>query len=188
MNHCAFLLSAALVSSSAFADEVSGFSLGIGAGRGEARSGFEDAGFSDYRTSYKVFVGWRLGPYVGIEGSYIGGGTFESTFEDTKVAVDIDMLAASLVGRIPVHDKVTLFARAGYGAWNADAQLVSTDGTLAETDDGEAFTYGVGISMPFDQTTFRLEYEAMKLDAKYETAEIDDIDFTLLSASIEWRF
>jgi hypothetical protein len=87
----------------------------------------------------------------------------------------------SVLGILPIHPRVKLFARAGYYAWEREITIQnSAFGTFSEDDDGEDSVIGAGGS-------FRLG-AGVDLRVEYEEFDVDDITIEVISGGLTWRF
>jgi opacity protein-like surface antigen len=155
-------LAAALLafnSLSAIADD-RGLYLGGGVTRGE----IDEHTLGDEDNSYKAYVGYRLNPYLAVEGAWVDLGSFSGERGD----FDGHSLQAAAHFGVPVGDRLRLFASAGVHAWDADED---TAGDSSDLD----LTYGVGVELDvFRNIGVRLEQEVLK---------VGDIELDQTSAS-----
>jgi hypothetical protein len=161
---------AATLGSPAFADEFSGFRLGIGL----SQDTFESAGYS-------LFGGWALNKYFAAEIGYRDGGKFnqllmsDGIFEDSRVKLrqEIKSVETSVVGSWWITDKFSLYGRAGLFAWKGEV-LFSTEPDVTDNDntvfidkyddDGFEPYIGFGFQTQLDDALVRLEYQMAQLD------------------------
>lgn len=167
----------------AFADNESGFYLGVGAGQfnvevddldttDEAREAFDGDD-----TTYKAFGGWRFNRFIGVELAYMDLGKPEDTIENVRVETEIDGFTPYVIGTLPLGP-VELFAKVGYYFYDVKINGQS----LASVDDsGEDLVYGAGVGLTlFEHLHARLEYEII------DVSEVDDANAVWLSGA--WRF
>ena len=176
------LLFVVLVPFAAFAD--SGFYLGASAGSATLQASIDDivipdlpTGIDEDETGYKVFLGYNFDlPVVnlGIEGGYVNFG--EPSIDILNEELLIETSGVNLWGIIGVDiGPVELFGKLGYLSWDIEAQIV--DDKL--TDDGADMGYGVGLGVNISK---------IQLRAEYEVYELDDVDLSMVSVGIAFRF
>lgn len=187
--------------------EDKGFYLGAGAGQAGVKIddflGFYGADFDEADTGFKVFGGYRFLPWLGVEVTYIDGGSPSDTARDGdllgKASVDVQSLAAAAVFALPIGDRFELFIKPGFAYWKskasvyvADSQFVYLD--FSQDDDDSAFFIGGGAGFNFsDQFGVRLEYEWFEVTPKWDEYEEEfvqelDASASFLSASFVYRF
>jgi len=179
----------ACASPAALADEDSGLYLGGGYGKfgiefDDIDDEIGDFDFDDSDSAYKLFAGWRFSPYVAGELAYLNLGSPSEAFDDGtnvgRVEANIDGFAPYVVGTLPLGI-FELFAKVGYLFYNVDVDFDLNDLELGDSDNDEAFVYGVGAGLVvFDHLNVRLEYE------KFEISNTDNADAFWLTAA--WRF
>jgi hypothetical protein len=176
---------AATLGSPAFADEFSGFRLGVGLSQDTFES---DVGYFVYfddvdttRAGYNVFGGWALNRYLAAEIGYRGGGNFNQTlqsdgvFPTARVRLHQEMksVETSVVGSWWITDKFSLFGRAGLFAWKGEVTFseepdVTDDENMVfidkYDDDGFEPFIGVGLQTTLDGALVRLEYQMAQVD------------------------
>src|SRR5688500_10318945 len=120
---------AATLGSPAFADEFSGFRLGIGLSQDTFESDVSYLGYFDdvdtTRAGYNLFGGWALNKWLAVAGGYRSGGTFNQVLESNgffpgwrmRMRQEMKAAEASVIGSWWVTDKFSVFGRAGLYAW-----------------------------------------------------------------------
>jgi hypothetical protein len=185
---------AATLGSPAFADEYSGFRLGVGLSQDTFESDVSFLGYFDdvdtSRAGYSVFGGWALNKWFAVEGGFKGGGTFNQVLESNgffpnsrmRVRQEMKAAEATVVGSWWVTDKFSIFGRAGLYAWKGEVQF-SEDPDLSFPapcdcavrppnpvfvdrfdDDGFEPILGFGVQTSLDGALVRLEYQMGELD------------------------
>ena len=151
----------ALITSSAFAQ---GFYLGAGIGNTFYSSEIQDAvnqaqEISENSTAWKIFAGYHLGDFIGIEGGYRSFGTISSdisntTYESKTAGWDVEALG---LYQISIID---LFGKAGimFSSTDESAGDESTD------DNSTNFLWGLGVGAHFGPVGARLEWESIVVD------------------------
>ncbi|WP_271408507.1 outer membrane beta-barrel protein [Pseudomonas sp. Q1-7] len=149
----------ALSTFSAVADD-----RGLYLGGGVTRVETDEHSLSDDDNSYKAYVGYRLNPYLALEGAWVDLGRFDGERGDFE---GHSVQAAVHLG-VPVGDRLRLFASGGVHAWDADADIVGDSNDMD-------LTYGLGIELDvFRNLGVRLEQEVLK---------VGDIELDQTSAS-----
>jgi opacity protein-like surface antigen len=151
----------------------------------EVGSSINDIANSD-DNAWKVFVGYRINPYIAFEGAYVDFGgpsdRFDASGSDGNYRVDISGFAPYAIGTIPLGP-VELFAKVGYYYYDVDVRVdVDDPGPDVESKHSESdFLYGGGIGVTLlDRLHLRVEYEAVDID------RAENSDAMWLSAA--WRF
>jgi hypothetical protein len=174
---------AATLASPAFADEFSGWRLGMAIGQEELQGRVQYRGYFDdvepNRLSYSFFGGWGLNRYLAVEVGYKDGGMFNADLESngafpTRRVVqhtDITGFEGSIVGSYWVTEKISIFGRAGMFAWKGETTFaedldVTSDVTPPSRerfeDDGVEPFFGVGFQTQLDGALVRLEYQMVE--------------------------
>lgn len=126
----------------------------------------------DERTSWKGIVGMQVNPYLAIEGQYIDF----RTAQQGPARIDIDGWTAGAVLSAPLHERLSIYGKAGALFWDADGRF----GPIRSSDDGTDFTYGAGVRVGL--------MPALDLRIEYERFEMNDVDVDLASANLVFRF
>ncbi|SDJ97258.1 outer membrane beta-barrel protein [Microbulbifer yueqingensis] len=141
---------------------------------------------------WKLYTGWRWSPYLAVEASLQRLATTELDFElrnqrgeflRFEDKMETHLVNAFAVGHWPVYGGLSLFAKAGAGAWNSELserqsgevlfrfldgdtvaeELVPVSGRSAAVDNGFHWGYGAGISYRHEgEWTLRAEWEAFR--------------------------
>ncbi len=176
---------AATLGSPAFADEFSGFRLGVGLSQDTFESETSFLGYFDdvdtTRAGYNVFGGWALNKWLAVEVGYKGGGTFnqilasDGIFPNSRMRVrqEVKAVEGSVIGSWWVTDKFSVFGRAGLYAWKGEIIFaedidtsISTDPIFVDNFDDDGFEpiLGFGVQTQLDGALLRLEYLMGELD------------------------
>lgn len=175
---------AALLAAPAYAD--SGFYIGgsVGGATVEANldgdlppvPGVPDS-IDEDDTAFKVFGGYHFDlPVIdlGIEAGYVDFGQPEIDVLDEQLT--IDTTAIQLWGVAGINaGPIDLFAKVGYIDW--EAELAIDD--LSAVEDDSDIGYGVGVGFGLGPVRVRGEYELF---------ELDEVDVSMLSVGVEFRF
>ena len=178
---------AGTLASPAFADEYTGFRLGLSAGQETLKSDVAFLGFGtdkidSSRFGFTVFGGWALNKWFAVEAAYSGGSDFnqdlyidEDNFPARNIAshYDIQAFIGSAVGSWWVTPKFGLFGRVGVYGWKGTATISYDDNvntnppgfqTVEYDDDGFEPLIGLGVQTELDGGIIRLEYTMTELD------------------------
>ena len=161
-----------------------------------ASRGFTVNTIEDFDTDngYKAFVGWQFSPNWALEGGYVDLGSYGYRLGTTPAGTlsgDIDLrgIYVDLVGRMPITDRFSLFARIGAIYAEADTRFAGTGAVnvLDPNPTAEELNYKLGVGMEYAFTpalSMRIEAERYRIDdAIGNTGDID-----MLSAGLVWRF
>lgn len=159
--------------------------LYLGAGIGQFNVEIDDPeelgetidSFDSDDTSWKIFGGWRFGPFFAVELDWLDLGNPDDTIGNTSVESEITGIAPYLIGTLPLGP-VELFARAGYYFYDIEVNAQSVR-TVDESDEDFVYGGGVGLTL-FDHLHARLEYEII------DVSRVDDANALWLSGA--WRF
>lgn len=145
----------------------------------------------DTYTSFKVFGGYQFNKYFALEAGYFDLGQFDlsatttptGTFDGSVEFIGVNL---DLVGRMPINEKLSAFARVGanyaktvdnFSGTNA---VVITDGTREERDTN--VKAGLGLQYAFnDNLAMRVEAERYRVsDAVGGKGDVDVISLGLV--------
>jgi OOP family OmpA-OmpF porin len=133
-------------------------------------------------TSYKLFGGYMILPFLGIEGGYVDFGDVSKNFSGTGAKLDVsaDGWEAFLVGNLPLGP-VDLFAKGGILSYDAKVKARVNGTTVASgSDSDEVGAYGVGAAVGFGGLKVRAEFTL------YDVDNIDDL--YMVSAGVTYHF
>lgn len=167
-----------LASFSAFADNDSGLYVGIGAGQFNIELEEVDGDtFDSDDTTYKLFAGYRINRFFGLELDYIDLGSPSDNVDGFNFETKIKGFAPYAIGTLPLGP-IELFARVGYYFYDFE---VNGPVGQAVDDSDEDLVYGVGVGITlFDHVHARLEYE------EFDVTDTDSANAIWLSGA--WRF
>jgi len=167
---------------------------GVGTANVAANEALDDVGdvvadFDEDDTGYKIFAGYSFG-FLGIEAGYIdfGAPNDSQTFDlgelgqiTAGIEAEVTGFTIEAVGTLPLGP-VDVFAKVGMISYDADVDVVLTDGETTEAvsvgDDGEELAYGVGATLNLGQFGIRAEYQLFDIG--------DDVDLLSLSAVLRF--
>ncbi|MCZ2723169.1 outer membrane beta-barrel protein [Marinomonas sp. 15G1-11] len=122
---------------------------------------YENWGYKD--TSYGVSIADKYNEYIGAELSYHDLGTLENTVFTSVQTFEVEGFNLSVVGFIPVNDRLDLFGKVGVFNW--DSTLNNGAGTVLRKD-GRDVSAGIGAVYRFgDYLGVALEYQRFELDS-----------------------
>jgi opacity protein-like surface antigen len=147
------MLCALLTVPHAGAEDRTGLYIGGNYGGFKARGG----DFDDDNDLIEGQLGWRITPYVGIEGNYITFGKYGNR----AASAEVDGYGAAIVGYFPINDSFSIYAKGGQFWWDADVKVLG----ITHGQDDDSFFYGLGAS-------FQVA-EMIGLTAEYKRFEID---------------
>ena len=172
---------AGTLASPAFADDFTGFRLGLNLSSDMVHGDFnisplpgEVDKISASRFGYGMSAGWALNRWLAFEGALLGGSNMnEDTFTDTLPTneyftsrTDVKGAEASVVGTLWIGHKFAFFGRLGAFAWQAKERVdagffddPTSRTTLTVKDSGFDPVYGLGIQTVLDRALIRFEYK-----------------------------
>lgn len=150
-----------------------------------------DVSIDDTDTGVKLFAGYRLTPNIAFEAGWVDLGKISidvdvSSPESLSLGVDseIDGLALSVIGIVPIDERLEVFGRIGVYSWDANAEAVVSEGGTAikasDDDDGSDPVYGIGVQYDFT--------DILKGRAEWERYDIGGDDVDLTSLGIAYQF
>jgi len=122
-------------------------------------------------SSYTVGMGYTFSRNFSIEANYHRFGTpnaqtncppgFACILIPLRTEADVTGISLSLVGTIPVSDRLDVYAKIGILSWEVDFKGISS----AFNDTGEDLLYGAGLNWSInDRWSLFLEYSGVDLD------------------------
>ena len=161
------------------------------AARGFTAGAIEDF---DRDNGFKAFLGYQFSPYFALEGGYVDLGSYGYALTTTPAGTltgDIDLrgINLDLVGRMPVTEQFSLFARVGAIYAEADTRFVGTGAVNVldpnPTAEEVNYKFGVGMEYAFSRAlSMRIEAERYRID----DAIGNQGDIDMLSAGLVYRF
>ena len=165
-------------------------SLGVGVSTIDSDLSLEDdTGFAP-----RAAVGWQLTPNLGIEGSYHN---FEEAEDPHGTLAKFDMNGASLAGtvRLPLSDRLALFAKLGNIWWESD--LTDTNcsrgpagcTTAKYSADDSSLFFGIGMGYEItSMLELELYYDNIESEYVAPLLNVFDHDTSVLGASLKFKF
>lgn len=158
-------------------DMESGLSLGVDAGRAEARNACDNViNCSSDDTTVRVSLGWQFTPMIGIEAGYASFGTvFESNDNNFSANQDANAWTLSVLGTIPVADRFGLYGRVGAARFDNDASGLVQGVPVSSENETKPF-FGAGLKFGLtENVALRAEYQRYKDLANLGGVK-DDVD------------
>lgn len=153
-----------------------GFYAGVGGGNSHLKLGDEDLEVEANDIGYQLFGGYNFGRYFAIEAAYFDGGVLTDAVLGFDLEFGLDGFIGSAVGRVPVSDAFSLFAKIGVASYDAEVGL----GFDSQRDHRSDLSYAAGGELSFaEHWGLRIEFEAI---------DISDGDFYMLGVSGLYRF
>lgn len=197
------LASSPIVAMAADAGFYVGVSLGqseLDSSAGDIKSALEAAGATGVVASvdntdlgWKLFGGYQLNQYFGVEVSYVNMGEFttDATYS-TPVGSPVHGSAEgdgglfSVVGTLPLGEAFAVFGKVGAFVWDVDATASNSFGTLDDNYNGTTLAYGIGANWQFTKSVgIRGELERFK-DIGPDEGEDTDVDLYSLGAVFQF--
>lgn len=148
----------------------------------------------DTDTAFKFFAGYRIAPYLAVEGGYLDLGQ-----AGAEAAAPVSATAAlsaqggylALMPHIPIGRTGSIFGRIGVSAAEAELTVTSNGATATDSTGAAALVFGAGAEIHLtEQVAIRAEWERHSFDEALEIAgvEIDAPDIDVLSAGLVISF
>ncbi len=153
--------------------------LYLGAGVGAYTLDIDDTDFDDNSTVAQAIVGFQLGNFLAVEGSYQKLFDVEDDVLGSEVELDADAWSLALRPMIPVTPLVDVYGKVGYAWYEVEAQTEIFGFSFSEDDSDSAFTWGAGVDVNLGKLSIRGEVSRI---------EIDDTDLNLVSAALLYHF
>jgi hypothetical protein len=145
-----------------------GFYLGASIGGSSIKvSDFDDElgdlNFSDGDFAYKLFAGYRLMSFLGVEAGFVDlGSPSDAVGDDINVKIGVDGWDAFAVGFLPIGP-VDVFAKLGLISWDANIRAASENIVEYDSDSGTDVAWGLGVALRLGSLAFRAEGERFEL-------------------------
>lgn len=149
-----------------------------------AAENFDDSIVVKSSTGGAAFLGYRLDRFFALEVRYEGFEGFD--LRGATGRAEIDGYAISAIGRVlPLDGPIQPFASIGFGGLRLEQKTVFADGSRRRSGESDAaFRFGAGIDLWLG------DHAVLNLEAAYlgPFDELSDLDMTLLSSGLTWRF
>lgn len=177
--------------------DFSGWYAGLGFGQSQYRKaasyidatlapvGATETSANTRSEGWKVYAGYQVNKYVGVEGGYanLNDMTANTTITagSLRTNVDTDAWTLAVVGALPLTDKLSVIGKLGGAYMLTDLKAkVNDDPSVSIGDDSYEPYYGVGVSYAL--------LDNMNVRAEWERFDRNDIDIDLLSAGLVVKF
>jgi hypothetical protein len=156
---------------------------------GQAKTDFSDDALDDLfdgeDTAFKLFLGYRILDWFGVEAGYVDLG--EITLRNSQPGVTrfrVEEAGFNVFGMLYWDiAPVDLFAKAGFMTTQVHARTETILGGFDNTDNSTDLAWGIGAQVRFDKLAVRLEYERFDFEAD---SGVDAPDMVSLGAT--WTF
>lgn len=146
----------------------------------------EGDNFDDDDNAPKLFAGFQILPFLGIEAAYHDFGEYENP----AFQAEIESYSLSVVGRLPLSNSFAVFGRLG-PMWS-ETELRS--GPFVADSDTEEVLLGAGMEFELaDNVDLRLSYDWV--DQDLDASDLEGVgtgdfnsDLNILSAGIKFEF
>lgn len=141
----------------------------------------------DDDSSWKLFAGWRVLPWLAVEAAYINLGNLKdrisSSGTDGEYDVKLDGFSPSLIATLPLGG-FEIFGKVGYYYYDVDlsTNLGNPGSSFIDSKHSRSdFMYGFGAGFTF--------FEHLHVRAEYERFDLENYDDSnALWVSAAWRF
>jgi hypothetical protein len=133
---------------------------------------FDDLKFENRSLGFKIFGGYQFNKYFAAEGTYsdysnvkhheIVPVSQENLLYEINVAIDAWDL--SVLGRLPVGEKMAFYLRLGGASWSADVRTTIEEVTENESRSGADITYGGGFDYQAEHFGMRVELDWLDME------------------------
>ncbi|MGI0116079.1 outer membrane beta-barrel protein [Zooshikella sp. RANM57] len=186
-----------------FADEKSGFYLGLGAGAADYNDSYSDyekendrySGNSEYTKregAVNLFAGYRVNKYFGLEINYTDFGSPDAEYNSPGGSVHEDVeneikgYGIKAVGFYPINTNIELKATAGVMKWKVEEDYSITNSAFpsvnkanSHSEKGTSLTFGLGANYNLtENVAFGLQWERINdVGEKYDENKTDTLRF-----------
>jgi len=181
MNRCLTAIVLGLAATSALAADDSGaWNAGVAASFGDYE--FDSNQLSDDSAGFKLFTGYRVNKWLGIEGAYHNFGDFDEDLDPPNpggsATADVDGFSGSVLLYAPIDDdSFEVYGKAGYYFFD---QEVVVDDVTAGSNSPDGIVLGAGGRL-FVNDQFSVRGEG-------EWFDIDDGSLWSFNIGFEYRF
>lgn len=147
-----------------------------------AHYGFDDSNLEDDSAGFKLFTGYRINEWLGVEGAYHNFGDFEEDLNLSspggKGTADIDGFSGSALVYAPLNNEnFEVYGKAGYYFFDQEAVV---DDVVVASNSPSGILLGAGGRL------FVSEQFAVRAEADW--FDIDDGSLWALNVGVEYRF
>lgn len=110
--------------------------------------GADATGASNVSLGLSGALGYRFGEGLAVEVNYVDGGTSEIEYATVPALFEVDKRHAgvSVLGFLPLSERVELYGRFGVAHWEMESHLTVAGVKLSDKLSGNDLTYGAGIA------------------------------------------
>jgi OmpA-OmpF porin, OOP family len=179
-------LSALLAATQASAQAFVGGSFGKSDIDSEITDGLITSGSVDGKdTAFKVFGGYMFNRHFGVEGAYVNLGevSYSGDFFGLPVTggkVEVSGFNVAALGSYPITEQFSVFGKIGLFIWESEASDTTGGLPFSNQADGTDISFGIGVGYNFTRN--------LGVRAEWERFKLDDVDATLISLGVVWRF
>lgn len=158
-------------------DRGTGVTLGVDAGRAQARNVCDNViNCKDDDTSVRVSLGYQFTPMVGVEAGYSSFGTvFEARNNVASAKQDANAWTLSVLGTWPIADRFGIYGRVGAARFDNN-NTGTVQGIPVNNNNRTRPYYGAGLKFALtDNLALRAEYQRYK-DLANVSGNKDDVD------------
>jgi len=145
----------------------------------------------DTATGYRAFIGYKIIPFIGLEGAYYDTGKFKASGNVGGFGLAADAKAAIGEGlvlfNLPILPRWDIYAKGGMAHWHVKETGSAGSANASITDNGWSPTYGVGTNLWFTNNV-GLQFEARRYKNIGEESTTGKSDVDFLSGGIIVRF
>ena len=135
------------------------------------------AGCDDDDTGWKIYGGYDINPYFGVEAGYADLGEFTATIPGITATGEYDGIFIDAKGSLPIGDAFSVFAKLGVLFWDVEGSGAAS----GYSEDGSDLSYGLGAQYMFtNQFGGRVEWQQFQ--------DVDDDDVELWSVGAVVKF
>jgi OmpA-OmpF porin, OOP family len=170
------------LTATAAAAEDAGFFVGGGVGQYNLKIDVGVPGvqnFEDSAAVWRVFGGYQLNKYLGLEADYVWYSTTQDHLSQTssqEVTFNGDAAEAAVRLSFPLGAHFEPFARVGWNWYNVDGKV---EGIKGQSNSDDAALYSGGIAL--------ILTPALKVSAEYEVIDIDNGDLNAATISFVYK-
>jgi OOP family OmpA-OmpF porin len=135
--------------------------VGVSAGSAEQKYDFDGAGsYSENKTAYKVYGGYRFDRGAGLEVAYIDFGKESISDGETTISAKPTTFYVAATYSYRVAKQVSLSAKAGFAFNKTKLDMSTSEGSLSEDSNKTTAMFGIGASLDLAKNVSAvLEYE-----------------------------
>ena len=145
--------------------------LGASLGQSSVDVSGQAASFQLDDMGWKVYGGYKLYRWFGLEGTYMDTGNLDETQGDVRIEAHAQVFSVSALGILPFTPRAELFAKVGAATWNSESTVTESGDPAKRDTNGTDITWGFGLAWNF------AERWGLRLELEYFTFENEDSRF-----------